>query len=146
MAKKSAFGSKVAIQANQSGSYTDIANIKDITGPEITRETIDVTGHNSPDGYSEFLSGIGDGGELSFEMEFDPGLAAHDDLIDYASDGGLHNFYLKAPGWVSTSGGGYWAFAGLFTSVGQSFPVKGAIMANVTIKVSGKPVWTRFSS
>lgn len=146
MAKKSAFGSKLAIQVAQSGSYTDLANLKDISGPEISRETIDVTGHNSADGFTEFLAGLGDGGEVSFELEFDPSLAAHDDLVDYASADEIHNFYLKAPGWVSTGGGGYWAFAGLITKLGQSLPVKGAIMASVTIKVSGKPVWTRFTA
>jgi hypothetical protein len=55
-----------------------------------------------------------------------------------------HNFYLKMPGWASTAAGGYIAFAGIFTKIGMSFPVKSGIMAPVTIKVSGKPVYTKF--
>jgi hypothetical protein len=52
---------------------------------------------------------------------------------------------VQLPGFVSTGGGGYVAFAGLFTNIGMQMPVKGSITAPVKIKVSGKPVYTKFA-
>ena len=145
MAKRAAYGSKLAIQRLQTGSYTDLANVGDISGPEISAETIDVTTHDSTDSFNEFLAGIADGGEVSFDLQFDPTSAAHETLYNDVAARALHNFYLKAPGWVSTAGGGYFSFAGLITKMSLGMPVKGSITAPVTIKVSGKPVWHRFA-
>lgn len=145
MAKKAAYGTKLAIQRLQTGSYTDIANLGDITGPEINVETIDVTTHDSADFFAEFLLSIADGGDVSFDLTFDPNLAAHETLYNDVAARQKHNFYLKMPGWVSTVAGGYIAFTGLFTKIGMALTVKGAMMAPVTIKVSGKPVYTKFA-
>ena len=145
MAKKAAFGSKLAIQYAQTGSFTDVAGTGDFSGPEVSAETIDVTTHDSADGFNEFLAGIADGGEVSLDLQFDPNSAAHETLYNAVAGRVLHNFYLKAPGWTSTGAGGYFSFAGLLTKVGMGLPVKGSITAPVTIKVSGKPVWHKFA-
>jgi hypothetical protein len=144
MAKKAAYGTKLAIQRLQTGSYTDVANVGDISGPEVSVETIDVTTHDSADFFTEFLAGIADSGDVSFDLVFDPNLAAHETIYNDVIGRQKHNFYLKMPGWVSTAAGGYIAFAGIFTKIGLTFPVKSGIMAPVTIKVSGKPVYTKF--
>ncbi len=145
MAKKAAYGSKLAVQYGQTGSYINIANIGDFSGPEIGVETIDATTHDSPDHFNEFLAGMADGGEVPFDLVFDPALAAHETLYNAVADRALHNFQIQAPGFVSTGGGGYFSFAGLFTKFGTTFPVKDKIGASVTIKVSGKPVWHKFA-
>jgi hypothetical protein len=144
MAKTAAYGSKLAVQYAQTGSYLDIASVGDFSGPEISVETIDVTTHDSANNFNEFLAGMADGGEVSFDLIFDPSLAAHETLYNAVSGRLKHNFYVKFPGWVSTAAGGYLAFAGIFTKVGLSFPVKDKVGASVTLKVSGKPVYTKF--
>jgi len=144
MAKKAAYGSLLAIQRLQTGTYTDLAFVADMQGPGINIETIDVTTHDSADNFQQFLAGIADGGEVSFDLVFDPNLAGHETLYNDTAARQLHNFYLKAPGWVSTVAGGYFAFAGLLTKFDLTFPVKDKIGASVTVKVSGKPVWTKF--
>lgn len=144
--KKAAYGSKLAIQINQTGSYTDVAHVGDLSGPSISAETIDVTTHDSPDAFAEFVAGLLDGGEVSTDLVFDPGAGGHGSLYNAVADRQLHNFYLKLPGWVSTSGGGYFAFAGLLTAFNVTAPVKDKLGAAITIKVSGKPVFHPFTA
>lgn len=145
MAKAAAYGSKLAVQYAQTGSYIDLTYLGDLNGPEIGIETIDVTTHDSTDNFNEFLAGVADGGEISFDVEFDGSLAAHETLFNAVAGRVKHNFYLKLPGWVSTGGGGYWAFAGLFTKFSPTFGVKSSVKAAMTVKVSGKPVFTKFA-
>lgn len=145
MAKSAAYGSKLAVQYGQTGSYTDLAFVGDFNGPDISIETTDVTTHDSADNFNEFLAGIADGGEIAFEVQFDPTLAAHETLYNAVAARLKHNFYVKLPGWVSTGGGGYWAFAGVFTKMSIGLTVKGSVTASMTIKVSGKPVYTKFA-
>lgn len=145
MAKKAAFGTKLAVQYDQTGSYVDVTFPKDISGPGVSRETIDITNHDSADGYREYLPGLGDGGEVSYDLVFDSASAAHETLYNTAAGGGVHNFYLKLPGFVSTGAGGYWSFAGIFTKCDISTPVADVVMASVAIKVTGKPVFHKFT-
>lgn len=140
MAKKAAYGSVLKIQRLQTGSYVAMTNLKDISGPEINAETLDVTTHDSADNFNEFLAGIADGGEVTFEVEFDPASVAHETLWNDVAERQLHNFRLILPGGSDSLG--MIAFAGLLTKIGMGLPVKGSIMAPVTIKVSGKPVYT----
>ncbi|MES2706077.1 MAG: phage tail tube protein [Verrucomicrobiota bacterium] len=114
-----------------------IHQVGDITGPEISVETIDVTTHDSPDGFNEFLPGMADGGELSFDLLFDPGEGGHDRILDLVKRRIPLDFTITLPG-----DSGNFAFAGLFTKAGQTFPVKDALKASVSIKVSGSPVFT----
>lgn len=146
MAKKAAYGSKLAIQLDQTGSYTDIANVGDISGPSISAETIDVTTHDSPDAFAEFVAGMLDGGEVTTDLVFDAGPSGHGSLYNAVAARGTHNFYFKLPGFVNTAGGGYFSFAGLFTAFNATAPVKDKLGASVTIKVSGKPVFHPFAA
>ncbi|MES2706076.1 MAG: phage tail tube protein [Verrucomicrobiota bacterium] len=144
MAKKAAYGSALAVQYAQTGSYTAIASVGDFTGPEISVETIDVTTHDSADHFNEFLAGMADGGEVSFDLVFNSAAAAHETLYNAVAARLLHNFQVQLPGFTNTAGGGYFQFAGLFTKAGASFPVKDKIGMGMSIKVSGKPVFTKF--
>ena len=144
MAKQAAFGTRLSVQYNQTGEYVDLINVGDISGPEVNAETIDVTTHDSPNRFAEFISGMADGGEVSYDLVFDAASAPHAALYNAVADRKLHNFYVKAPGFVSTAAGGYWSFVGLFTKMSLSFPVTDKIGASCNIKVSGKPVFHPF--
>lgn len=145
MAKRVAFGTILSVQYAQSGSYIDIANLGDTTGPETSVESVDVTTHDSADRFNESLPGMADGGEVSYDLKFDSASAAHQSLYDAVAGRAIHNFYLKLPGWVSTGGGGYWSFAGFFTKFAPGLAVKGSVDASMTVKVTGKPVFHKFA-
>lgn len=146
MSKRAAYGSKLAVQYEQTGSFLPIASVGDFSGPEVSVETIDVTTHDSEDAFNEFLAGMADGGEVPFDLVFDPNLAAHETLYNAVAARKLHAFQIQLPGFTNTSAGGYFAFKGLFTKAGAAFPVKDKIGMSMSIKVSGKPSFIKFTA
>jgi predicted secreted protein len=120
-------------------TFTKIGQMKDISGPNMSRDTIDVTNHDSPGGYREFLASIRDGGEITFAVEYDPGDETHDQDTGLLYLFGLDvrtNFQLIFP---VESDNGYWGytFSGLVTGFSPKEPVDGSITADITIKVGG---------
>ncbi len=87
MSKKTAFGVRLLITDPETGDVLHVPFVGDITGPDVTRAAIDVTNHDSPDGFSEFLSGIGEGGDVQFECFFDPSHTVHERLAELADLG-----------------------------------------------------------
>lgn len=144
MAKKAAYGTGLTMQRLQTGSYVSVTNLGDISGPEVSVEAVDVTTHDSADGFTESIPGLADGGEVSFEIQFDPTSAAHETLYSDAGQRKIHNWRLQIPGFLSTTAGGYVQFPGFLTNVGLNFPLKGSITAPVKIKLSGAPIYYKF--
>lgn len=58
--------------------FEPIGNVGIFSGPNSERETYDVTAHDSPPNFREFISGLIDGGEVSVECHYDPD--KHDDI------------------------------------------------------------------
>lgn len=119
--------------------FTKVAQVKDIDGPGITRDTIDVTNHDSEG--LEFLASLQDGGEVTFDIEFDPADPSHDQttgLMALMEETTRRNWRLISP--VLDSGSDYHglAFAAMVTAFKPKFPVLGSMTASITLKVSGK--------
>ena len=62
--------------------FTTIGRMHNFTGPGLTAKEIDVTALDNTSGYAEFLLGVKDGGRFTFELEWDPGDAQHQKLLD----------------------------------------------------------------
>jgi len=118
-------------------TYDTIANVTTIGGPERTRETIDVTDHNSAGGWMEFIGGLKNGGEISLDLNYDPTEATHD--LDDDFDDAVPRSYriVLLP---DTADEHTWQISGIMTNVGDEFPYDDKMGRSVTIKVSGKPV------
>ena len=58
--------------------FTTIAEVGSITGPTLTRDIIDVTNQDSAGAYREFIGGLIDPGELSFDINYIPTDATQD--------------------------------------------------------------------
>ena len=122
----------------------DIAELSSISGPSEAVDTIDVTSHDSDDTYKEFIAGLRDGGEISFEGNFistdtDGQIAMHTDF----QSGEKKAFIVKFPSWVESSHeypqiSGY----GIVTAFALDFPSDDKISISGTIKVTGKPTLT----
>jgi len=115
--------------------FTAIASVTSVSGPEIERETYDVTAHDSPDGWREFIGGLKDGGEVSIEVNYDP--RVHDVLVSDFDDAAPRNYKLVFPGTL-----GEWALSLLLTGFSQEAPIDDKLAAEMTFKVSGKPTIT----
>src|SRR6188472_4541512 len=77
-----------------------IAQVGDISGPELSTDTDEITNHDSPDGVEEFLPTIKRTGEVSFPLVFNGALESHDDhdgLIKAWEDRALDPYILTFP-------------------------------------------------
>lgn len=111
---------------------TPIAEVLSITGPGITRDTIEVTNLGSSGGYREFISGYRDGGELTFTINFI--YAGYNNLkTDFESDNSV-NYSVVLPDASNTT----LSFAGFVTSLPLNIAPDAAVTCDVTIKITGE--------
>lgn len=136
MAGRDAFGTKFGFESVTPGTFTDVANVTNITAPSIERETLDVTSHGSTEGWQEFLGGLKNGGELSVEVNYDPDL--HDDLVEHFDEGAPTKYKITWPAAV----GGSWTFNAVMTGFAPEAPYDDKLSAEISFQVSGKPTLT----
>ena len=114
-------------------SWQQISEIKGAGGPNKTKDTHEVTHFNSPDGYKEFIGGFKDGGSVPLTMSFN---RTYFDYLNADFEGSTNgNYKIVLPDSVSTT----IEFEGLVTELQTNAQVGDAVMADCTIKVSGKP-------
>ena len=115
--------------------FTAVAEITDLTPPNMARDSIEVTGYSSTSGYREFIAGWRDGGEVSLTANWLPTNATHDDdtgLLEQWDDDDLHNYRIVLPDTLATI-----AFSGFLTAFEPELPSDEQGKLNCTIKISG---------
>ena len=120
--------------------FTTVSQVGNITGPGVKADTIDVSNHNQANAYKQFIAGLKEGGDVKFVLFFDPSDVTQNQtgaqgLLLLLENRVVTNFQLALP----TSPAVKWSFAGLVVDFANKYDVNGALMADVTIKVSGKP-------
>lgn len=112
--------------------WDSIAEINSITGPGMTRATIDVTSLGSTGGYREFITGFRDPGTLSLSMNFTR--STFDTMkTDFESDT-AQNYEIVLPDDESTT----LEFEGLVTEIPMSIPPDDKVTVDVVIQISGQ--------
>jgi predicted secreted protein len=113
-------------------AFTAIAEVNSISGPNMTRGTIDVTSLDSVGGYREFIGSFRDGGEVTLNMNF-----TRDGYIDMKDDfesSSTVNYQIVFPDTGSTT----FDFAGLVTALGTTVTTDDKVTQDVTIKIDGQ--------
>lgn len=126
MAKQLGYSSTLKIGANT------IAQIKEISGPSRSADSVDVTTLDSPNRYREFIAGLKDGGEVSFTVVYDPSIASHAALNTSFESGAVEACEIGL-----TLLARKLTFNASITGLGVTIPVDDAITQEVTLKVSG---------
>ena len=119
-------------------NFTTIAEVRTIGGPELSRDTVDVTSHDSTANWEEVIVTILRSGSVSFGINYLPANATHDagtGLIKDMTDGTLRNFQLVMSDAASTT----WAFAAYIVGFNPNFDFDAEISAEVSLKLSGEP-------
>ena len=118
---------------------TTIAEVTDITPPELSRDNIEVTHHQSPAAWREFIKGLKDAGEVSFSINYIPTNSTHNAgtgvLADLANNTTVDTWTLVFPDTSATT----WSFPGFMTKFAAKAPIDDKLAADVTLKVSGQP-------
>lgn len=124
-------GAQFQIEGSTPGTFTAIAEVFDITPPNETTDVIDTTHMGSPGGVREYILGLTDPGEASFEMNFVPGSASEALILTTKAERKAKNFRIVFPNAAT------WTFAGLLTGYEPAMPNDDKMTATVTIKVTG---------
>lgn len=116
-----------------------VANVISISGPALSLDTEDVTSHDSTEAWEEVVATILRSGEISLEIEYDPAAATHKN----ASGGLIYDLAQRASTtWslvFSDTATTTWSFTAFVVGFEPDAPHDGALTANVTLKITGKP-------
>ncbi len=119
-------------------AFTTIAEVTEISGPSLVLDPLDVTSHESPGAFREFVGGLLDGGEVTFTINYVPTGSTHDASTGIIADmiaRTVRNFQVIFPDVGAT----VWSFAALVTAFEPAEPVDDRLSAEVTLKVTGQP-------
>jgi len=111
-------------------SWAAIAEVNSISGPSMSRDTIDVTSLDSTGGYREFIAGFRDAGTVQLTMNFTN--ATYDTMKTDFEDDAAQNYEIVLPDNSSLE------FIGLVTELPIEIPTDDKVTTTVTIKVSGQ--------
>lgn len=125
---------KIAFGTTLKKGATAIAELTGISGPSISADIIDVTSHDSPDGYKEVLQGLRDAGEISIEGNFIPGNAGQVALTTDLNDGSSDAYTVTFP----TAMGTTWTFSAIVTAFSTDEPFDAKASFTATLKITGK--------
>ncbi|MBA2627186.1 MAG: hypothetical protein H0U85_04185 [Gemmatimonadales bacterium] len=115
--------------------FTTIAEVKSITPPQADADDVDVTHMESPGRSREFIQGLTNPGEASFEVNWIPDDPTQDHLTGLLADqqaGTVRNWQIVLPAGLLT-----WGFRGYVKKFNPDIPTDKELKASVTIKVSG---------
>lgn len=125
------YGSRLAYSLSGS-SYTDVAQVEDITGPSIKVDSVEVTNQDSASAAKEFISGLIDAGELTFSIVYLKTIVTAVYALIRTT------YYWK----VTLTDSSTWVCQGFLTAIEPGVPVGDKIGVNFTVKFTGKPTFT----
>ena len=125
-----------------SSVWTTVAQIVDLGGPAVEADQIEVSHRGSR--WRRYVAGMVDGGEVDFDIIFDPDHASHDPTItgsmyDLVETGEVNSFRITFPGAgsnITTA-----TFDAFVSSFEVDSPMEDGIKANISLKITGAPVW-----
>lgn len=136
MAAVDAFGTQWEL-GNGDGppeTFTPVAEVTNVDVLDVKVDTTDASSHDSAGQWREFIPGMKDGGELSFDINYDPAL--HGTI--FSAIGIEKNMKIV----LTDAGAAEVAFAGIVTGMKASAPYDDKLSASVTVKVNGAPTIT----
>jgi hypothetical protein len=120
------------LQVDISGTYTQVAEVKDIDGPNQDSTAIDVTHLQSPNNTREYLPGLQEPGIINVTANFTA-----------TGCNTMYGFFRVTKAWRALfSNGSKWDFSGHMSSFGTTIPLEEAAGMTFAIKVTGKPLFT----
>jgi len=113
-------------------AWVAIAEINSITGPSMSRDTIDVTSLDSTGGYREFITGFRNAGTVVLAMNFTRD--TYETMKADFESNTIQNYQIVLPDLENTG----LDFEGLVTELPLTIPADDKVTADVTIQVTGK--------
>lgn len=124
-------GTTFSRSTTELGTYVPLAEVMNIDGPTMSRDTPEVTNLDSLDGYREFIAGFRDAGTVSLPMNFTH--ATYEQMLNDFEDDDRKWYRIDMPNAQKTR----LQFQGLVTACPVSIQTTSQVTSNVTIKISG---------
>lgn len=134
-------GASAALTGGADGPevFAAIAEVRSVSGPNMSSQVIDVTNMDSANNTREFISSWIDPGELTFAINHLPTNTNQQQLVTDMINSLRRNYRLE---WTDASGVVTACnMAGLVTGFGITNVIDDAVQSNVTIKLTGFPTW-----
>jgi predicted secreted protein len=130
------YGTKYAIKPTTAATtFTEIAEVTAVTPGASSADRIDATHMLSPGRRREYIAGLIDNGEASFEINWVPGSDTDELLRTLMSSGNTTPHKITFPNGVTVT------FDGAITGYEKDIPVDDRMTATITVAVSGEEVW-----
>lgn len=117
--------------------WQTLAEVTSITLPNISRDSIDASHEESPNRWSEFISGMKDAGECTVEMNFIPNANSNYQTL-------FSELSVKEalPRQILFPDGSTLGFNAFLTTIEGDAPLDDKMSASATFKLSGEPTLT----
>lgn len=150
MTRSPSFPCELSVDWAGGTAYEKIGQPRDIGGPNISREQVEVPpDHDSPGNFQTYFAGIADGGEVTFGLNLDTQDSLHVGTAGTGLVGSFSDDYSgeDLPAWelvnTGVAGTATWTFDGVVSDMDFSMgDVSGVAGADLTVKISGKPTLT----
>lgn len=116
-------------------ALVEIAEVTSVTPGAAQADRIDATHMKSPGRRREYIAGLIDSGEASFEINWVPGSATDELLRGLMNSGAVIEHEIEFPNGVTVS------FDAAITGYEKSIPVDDRMTATITVAVSGDETW-----
>ena len=131
MAVSGGFG--VVWEITVTSTLTTVANMEEITFPSIETEEVEITAHDSVNGYQEYVAtGRKLTDTFTATLTWDVSEATNAELVTLQGSGDSNAMTLATPGATETM-----AFNGIVKKISRESASDGALQAEVEIRVNG---------
>lgn len=123
------------LSTDEGTTYTvGTANIKDLTFPEMARDTSEDSYLDAADKYKEFVAGMIDGGEMSLVLKWNMADTGQVQMMSaFEGDGNIW-------GQIKFPDNSTYSYKGVVTGAGKEVPKNETITQSFKVKITGKPV------
>lgn len=135
-----------AIFNNSHGTSISIApmvtvlEITKLAGPGMKVDMKEATNMLSPNTFKEFIAGLREGGDITFEGNYIPKDATQLNTQADLNAGTLSTWSLTLAGTPGNTNCGIWMFSGYVSGLTPNIPLDDRITVSGSIKITGKPV------
>lgn len=136
-AAKIGYGSTYEIWDANAGpaAFVEVAEVINITPGEATADRVDATHMQSPGRRREYISGLIDNGEASFEINWVPGSDTDELIRGLFTSGVTVEHRITFPGNVTLT------YDAAIIGFSKVIPVDDRMTATITVAVSGEETW-----
>lgn len=135
---RTSHGTVLAWQATPGGAFTNIAELGDISFPELSRNEFDaVTQEKDIDAY---VLGVLRRGAFTVGLNFLPMDATHNHLVGlqkHLIDNTITGYKITVPAIAGGDAGIVWIMSGQVQAISPKAPVDGKLSADLTLRFSG---------